>query len=86
MSFPTFVGESKFAVQSSHSETALWVASKAYQAVAEHTLGTVSEREAAGVEAAASLSVVWRYDDLTLGNQLRGSKWRFKFKLNSRIF
>lgn len=36
-------------------KTALWVASKAYQAVAEHTLGTVSERVAAGVEAAASL-------------------------------
>ncbi|HEY4391755.1 MAG TPA: DUF5692 family protein, partial [Paenibacillus sp.] len=27
MSFPAFVGESKFAVQSSHSETALWVVS-----------------------------------------------------------
>ncbi|RCX15380.1 hypothetical protein DFP94_11564 [Fontibacillus phaseoli] len=27
MSFPMFVGESKFAVQSSHSETALWVVS-----------------------------------------------------------
>lgn len=27
MSVPTFVGESKFAVQSSHSETALWVVS-----------------------------------------------------------
>lgn len=27
MSFPAFVGESKFSVQSSHSETALWVVS-----------------------------------------------------------